>query len=66
MKKKRTLPYIEKPESRNAGKWKMKLASMYSGDSFAAPIIKANAIRRAAWTMKKKIEIHAMVIVWIV
>jgi len=57
---------LDKPDCPVHGKWKMQLASMKVGDHFAAPLIKEAAIRRAAWTMKKRVEMHKMLVIWMV
>jgi len=54
---------VKRPEEPWA-KWKTKLVSMKSGDYFAAPIIKDAAIRKAANNLRKKIEVHRMLVVW--
>lgn len=55
---------IGKPEGRTDGRWKLQLVKMKKGDCFAAPIIKEQAIRRAAFNLKKKVSIHKMIVVW--
>lgn len=57
---------LDKPDCPHTAKWKSQLTSMTKGDHFAAPLIKEAAIRKAAANLKKKIEIHKMIIVWMV
>ena len=58
------MKFIEKPDFPGAAKWKTQLVNMKIGDSFIVPIVKGNAVRRAAWSMRMRIEIHKMLVVW--